>query len=103
MNFSTINNNNNNNKIRDSISSNSTQNESISNSNIFINFISESTNVTESVSEKNILNHLLNRYFSLEDYSNIKTEKDLFEHFFNLRKLFKYFRKIFTKRKKFFN
>ena len=84
MNFSTINNNNNNNKISDSISSNSTQNESISNSNIFINFISESTNVTESVSEKNILNHLLNRYFSLEDYSNIKTEKDLFEHFFNL-------------------
>ena len=45
MNFS----NNNNNNFNDSIVSKSTQNESISNSNIFINLISTSENLNESV------------------------------------------------------
>ena len=84
MNFS---NNNNNNNFNDSIVSKSTQNESISNSNIFINLVSTSENLNESVSEKNILSHLLNRYFNLEDYSIFKTEKDLFDHFFNLEEI----------------
>ncbi len=83
MNFS----NNNNNNFNDSILSKSTENESISNSNIFINLISTSENLNESVSEKNILSHLLNRYFNLEYYSIFKTEKNLFEHFFNLEEI----------------
>ena len=49
--------------------------------------LSTSENLNESVSEKNILSHLLNRYFNLEDYSIFKTEKNLFEHFFNLEEI----------------